>query len=168
MRDAFLDRVAIEPDVDITTDARPDAIEAVVAPWADAVWTQGKRFGTIGCMKDGERFELTTFRAEIYRPDSRKPEVTYSDDIVTDLSRRDFTVNAMAIALDDPELVDPFEGSTDLGARRLRTPLAPESVVRRRPACECCARRVSWRRSASRPIRWWSTPLRACASVWTS
>jgi poly(A) polymerase len=101
-------------------------IEAAVRPWADAVWLQGQRFGTIGCELDGERFEITTFRADVYRPESRKPEVTFSDDIVTDLSRRDFTVNAMAIALDDPTLVDPFDGLPDLAARRLRTPLTPE------------------------------------------
>ncbi len=124
MRDALLDREI--GDVDIATDARPDVIEAALRPWADAVWLQGQRFGTIGCEKDGERFEVTTFRADVYRPESRKPEVTFSDDIVTDLSRRDFTVNAMAIALDDPTLVDPFDGLPDLAARRLRTPLSPE------------------------------------------
>jgi len=129
VRDALLDRDIV--DVDIATDARPDAVEAAVRPWADAVWLQGQRFGTIGCEKDGERFEITTFRADVYRPESRKPEVTFSDDIETDLSRRDFTVNAMAIELDDsgaggPKLVDPFDGLSDLAARRLRTPLAPE------------------------------------------
>jgi poly(A) polymerase len=124
VRDSLLDREI--GDVDIATDARPDAIEAALRPWADAVWVQGQRFGTIGCEKDGERFEVTTFRADVYRPESRKPEVTFSDDIVTDLSRRDFTVNAMAIALDDPTLVDPFDGLPDLAARRLRTPLSPE------------------------------------------
>lgn len=129
VRDALLDRDIT--DVDIASDARPDTIEAVVRPWADAVWLQGQRFGTVGCEKDGERFEITTFRADVYRPESRKPEVTFSDDIETDLSRRDFTVNAMAIALDDPtgdgpRLVDPFDGRIDLVARRLRTPLAPE------------------------------------------
>jgi poly(A) polymerase len=129
VRDALLDRDIV--DVDITTDARPDTIESVVRPWADAVWLQGQRFGTIGCEKDGERFEITTFRADVYRPESRKPEVEFADDIETDLSRRDFTVNAMAIALDDstgagPKLVDPFDGLADLVARRLRTPLSPE------------------------------------------
>jgi poly(A) polymerase len=129
VRDALLDRDIV--DIDITTDARPDVIEEVVRPWADAVWLQGQRFGTVGCEKDGDRFEITTFRADVYRPESRKPEVTFSDDIETDLSRRDFTVNAMAIALDDPtgtgpQLVDPFDGLADLAARRLRTPLAPE------------------------------------------
>ncbi len=124
VRDALLDR-PIE-DVDIATDARPDDIEKAVSEWADAVWLQGQRFGTVGCEKDGERFEVTTFRADVYHAESRKPEVTFSDDIHTDLSRRDFTVNAMALALDDPTLVDPFEGSADLVARRLRTPLSPE------------------------------------------
>jgi poly(A) polymerase len=129
VRDALLDRDIV--DVDIATDARPEAIEALVRPWADAVWLQGQRFGTVGCEKDGERFEVTTFRADVYHPESRKPEVTFSDDIETDLSRRDFTVNALAIALDDrgeagPQLVDPYGGLADLAAHRLRTPLAPE------------------------------------------
>jgi poly(A) polymerase len=129
VRDALLDRDIV--DVDIATDARPETVESVARPWADAVWLQGKRFGTVGCEKDGERFEITTFRADVYRAESRKPEVTYSDDIETDLSRRDFTVNAMAIALDEPtdagpRIVDPYGGLSDLAARRLRTPLAPE------------------------------------------
>ena len=124
VRDAFLDREIV--DVDITTDARPDAIEKAVRGWAKAVWLQGQRFGTIGAEKNGERFEITTFRADVYRPESRKPEVTFSDDIESDLSRRDFTVNAMALALDDPALVDPFGGIADLHAKRLRTPQAPE------------------------------------------
>ena len=126
VRDAFLDRVPPQPDYDITTDARPEVIERVVKGWADAVWLQGERFGTVGAQKGEDRFEITTFRAEIYRTDSRKPEVTFSDDIETDLSRRDFTINAIAIALDEPELVDPAGGLDDLAARRLRTPLSPE------------------------------------------
>jgi poly(A) polymerase len=129
VRDAFLDRATRadeDVDVDITTDARPDVVERLVRPWADAVWLQGQRFGTVGCRKDGTTLEITTFRAEVYRSESRKPEVAYSDDIETDLSRRDFTVNAMALRLPEPELVDPFGGAVDLAARRLRTPLAPE------------------------------------------
>jgi poly(A) polymerase len=126
VRDAFLDRVQAESDIDVTTDARPDVIERVVKGWADAVWLQGERFGTVGARKGDEVFEITTFRAEIYRSDSRKPEVSFSDDIETDLSRRDFTINAVAIALDEQELIDPHHGLDDLGARRLRTPLSPE------------------------------------------
>jgi poly(A) polymerase len=129
VRDAFLDRAmreGEETDIDIATDARPEVVERLVRPWADAVWLQGQRFGTVGCRKDGITLEITTFRAEVYHPDSRKPVVAYSDDIATDLSRRDFTVNAMALRLPEPALVDPFGGAADLAARRLRTPLAPE------------------------------------------
>jgi poly(A) polymerase len=126
VRDAFLDRSRDDSDIDIATDARPEAIEQAVKGWADAVWLQGEKFGTVGFEKDGRRFEITTFRAEIYRDDSRNPEVTFSNDIETDLSRRDFTINAMAIALDDPDLIDPHNGLADLAARTLRTPLSPE------------------------------------------
>jgi poly(A) polymerase len=115
-----------EADLDLATDARPDEVERLVRGWADGVWLQGQRFGTVGCEKDGTRFEITTFRAEVYRPESRKPEVAFADDIETDLSRRDFTINAMALRLPDPELVDPFGGAADLAAKRLRTPLEPE------------------------------------------
>lgn len=124
VRDAFLDRSA--PDVDLATGARPDAIERLVRGWAEHVWLQGARFGTIGCERRGVRMEITTFRSEVYRPESRKPEVTFGDDIETDLARRDFTVNAMALRLPEPELVDPHGGIVDLAAQRLRTPLAPE------------------------------------------
>jgi len=90
------------------------------------VWTQGKRFGTIGAIRKGRRYEITTHRAEAYQPDSRKPEVAFGDRIEDDLSRRDFTINAMALRLPDLELIDPFDGLVDLAARRLRTPLDPE------------------------------------------
>ncbi len=113
-------------DFDLTTDALPEDTKAIVKGWADAVWTQGERFGTIG-VKKGERvYEITTHRAEAYDPDSRKPDVQFSTDIEADLSRRDFTVNAMALSLPEPVLVDPFDGALDLVAKRLRTPLDPE------------------------------------------
>jgi poly(A) polymerase len=90
------------------------------------VWTQGARFGTIGCVRAGQHYEITTHRAEVYRPDSRKPEVSFGDDIDHDLSRRDFTVNAMALRLPDFQLIDPFDGLGDLAAGVLRTPLDPD------------------------------------------
>jgi poly(A) polymerase len=127
VRDLLLGR-ELEPtsDIDLTTDARPAKVKELVGPLADAVWTQGERFGTIG-VKLGDRvFEITTHRAEVYVEDSRKPEVAFGDRIEDDLARRDFTVNAMALSLPDPELIDPFEGAADLAAGRLRTPLAPE------------------------------------------
>ncbi|HTX63783.1 MAG TPA: hypothetical protein VMD28_09090, partial [Acidimicrobiales bacterium] len=113
-------------DYDLTTEATPDEIERIVRGWADAVWTQGKRFGTIGLRAGGRTYEVTTHRAEAYRPDSRKPDVTFGHDVETDLSRRDFTVNAMALELPELRLVDPFGGLGDLAAHRLRTPLDPE------------------------------------------
>jgi poly(A) polymerase len=127
VRDALFPAGALaDPDYDLTTDARPEEIQRLVAGWADDVWTQGARFGTIGCRRDGQVFEITTHRAEVYVPDSRKPEVSFGDNIEDDLSRRDFTINALALRLPDMELVDPFDGLGDLGAGRLRTPLNPE------------------------------------------
>lgn len=125
VRDALLGRLNPERDLDFTTNASPDETERILKPLADALWTQGKRFGTIGARVDGTTIEVTTHRAEAYNPDSRNPEVTFGDDIETDLSRRDFTVNAMALRLPAPELIDPFGGAVDLAAKRLRTPLTP-------------------------------------------
>jgi len=126
VRDAVLGRLRHDADLDFTTDARPDDIEALIGGWADAVWDQGRRFGTIGALIGGRRVEITTHRAEAYRADSRKPDVVFADAVEADLSRRDFTVNAMALSLPDLTLIDPFDGVGDLAAHRLRTPLAPE------------------------------------------
>jgi len=129
VRDALLDRP--NADLDFTTGARPAEIEEIVAPWAADLYLAGKTYGTVGAIRDGCVHEITTFRSEIYRDESRKPEVTYSEDIEEDLARRDFTVNAMALRIpvtDDhvPEMVDPHGGLVDLHQALLRTPLAPE------------------------------------------
>ena len=115
-------------DFDATTTARPEETKKLVADLADAVWTQGEKFGTIGLQIKGRSYEITTHRAEAYSPDSRKPEVQYGDSIEVDLSRRDFTINAMALEItsDTPALVDPYGGVVDLMNRVLRTPLSPE------------------------------------------
>ena len=127
VRDLLLGRdMTSGRDIDLTTDALPGETKRLVSGWADSVWSQGERFGTIGCRKDGWTFEITTHRAEAYDPDSRKPEVIFSDRVEADLARRDFTVNAMALSLPDPVLVDPFDGAADLAAGRLRTPLSPQ------------------------------------------
>ena len=124
--DANTDFSAI--DFDATTTATPEDIKRIVSPIADALWTQGERFGTIG-LKIGDRtYEITTHRAEAYSPDSRKPEVQFATDIDVDLSRRDFTINAMALEItsESPTLVDPFGGAADLMTGVLRTPLSPQ------------------------------------------
>ena len=123
VRDAFLERAV--DNYDFATDARPERIAEILEPWADAVYTVGAAFGTIAALKDQRTVEVTTFRDEIYRDDSRKPRVTFSERIEDDLARRDFTVNAIALPLMGMEPVDPFGGLADLAARRLRTPIDP-------------------------------------------
>ncbi len=113
-------------DLDMTTDARPDVIKELLSDGAEAVWAQGEKFGTIGARRQGHDLEVTTHRAEAYDPESRKPVVSFGDDLGEDLSRRDFTINAMAIELPGGELRDPHGGLVDLDAGSLRTPLSPE------------------------------------------
>ncbi|HYN98786.1 MAG TPA: CCA tRNA nucleotidyltransferase, partial [Actinomycetota bacterium] len=125
VRDRLLGR-SDDGDLDFATDARPGDTLRLVERWGgSAPWTSGMEFGTIGVEKAGTRVEVTTFRSEVYEPGSRNPRVEFGNELETDLSRRDFTVNTMAIALPDVELVDPFGGISDLVARRLRTPLTP-------------------------------------------
>ncbi len=129
VRDALLGRATT--DLDFTTSARPDQIEELVRRFTNAVWDVGRAFGTIACRiteSDGASWlvEITTFRADAYDPDSRKPIVEFGDHLGGDLVRRDFTVNAMALDVKTGELLDPFGGLADLDAMMLRTPSAPE------------------------------------------
>jgi poly(A) polymerase len=124
VRDAFLGRVS--PDLDLTTSATPDQTEAILAGWADTHWDVGRAFGTIGARKGTDVFEVTTYRADAYDRVSRKPVVAFGDNLLDDLARRDFAVNAMAMRLPSLEFVDPHDGLADLERRVLRTPAAPE------------------------------------------
>ena len=128
VRDALLGRLG--DDLDLTTDAPPARVLELVAGWADSTWETGIAFGTVGIAKRGSKLEVTTYRAEEYAPGSRNPVVTYGETLAGDLGRRDFTVNAMALALPDwraPEaFVDRFGGLADLAAGVLRTPGRPE------------------------------------------
>ncbi len=123
VRDAILDREVV--DLDFATDARPEQMLPLLRGWADAVWDIGARFGTVGAQKADLKLEFTTYRSDVYDPDSRKPEVAYGADLLSDLSRRDFTVNAMAVRLADGAFIDPFDGLVDLAVKRLRTPGSP-------------------------------------------
>ncbi|WP_425433579.1 CCA tRNA nucleotidyltransferase [Kineococcus xinjiangensis] len=128
VRDAFLGRASA--DLDFTTDAHPDVTAPLLARWGDAHWEIGRDFGTIGARKRlGDLdvvVEVTTYRSESYDASSRKPEVSYGSELVGDLSRRDFTVNAMALRLPSLDFADPHDGLRDLAAGVLRTPGAPE------------------------------------------
>ncbi len=124
VRDTLLSGEA-QPDLDFATSARPDKIEQLLRGWADHIWDVGARFGTISAVKDGRKIEITTYRSDRYEPGSRHPEVTFGDRIESDLSRRDFTVNAMAVRVPDFHFLDPFGGLQDLNAGVLRTPIDP-------------------------------------------
>jgi len=124
VRDAFLGRD--HGDIDLCTDARPEETRTLVSSGADGLWLQGIEYGTVGVLFGGARFEITTFRTESYEPGSRHPQVSFADDITTDLSRRDFTINALAIRLKDLELLDPFGGREDLKAGVIVTPIDPK------------------------------------------
>ena len=124
VRDAFLGRAV--NDLDFATDALPDEILALVTPISDAQWDVGREFGTIAARIRGQTVEITTYRSDAYDGASRKPAVAFGDSLEGDLSRRDFTVNAMALRLPERRLVDPAGGVEDLLARVIRTPGAPE------------------------------------------
>ena len=128
VRDALLGRLG--HDLDFTTSARPDDVEALLHRLSRAVWTIGKEYGTVGCrVHDAEGtwvIEVTTFRSDAYAGSSRKPDVRFGDTVEGDLARRDFTVNAMAVSLPDKQFVDPYSGLADLTQGVLRTPSGPE------------------------------------------
>ena len=130
VRDLLLGRRSA--DLDFATSARPDATEALCRQFTGSVWDIGRDFGTIGATtaaRDGTgttTLEITTFRTDAYHPHSRKPGVAFGDSLEEDLSRRDFTVNAMAVRLPEQVFVDPFDGLSDLGKGIIRTPVAPE------------------------------------------
>ncbi len=113
-------------DLDFTTSARPEQTREILQRIASKTWDLGAQYGTIAGRVCGETVEVTTYRAEIYRTDSRKPQVSYSDSIEADLVRRDFTVNALALLLPQKRLVDVAGGVEHLLAGVLDTPGTPE------------------------------------------
>lgn len=124
VRDACL---GVAPhDFDLTTSARPDETEDLLKRWGATTWDMGRKFGTIGGRHRGLVVEITTYRADEYLPDTRKPEVRFGDTLEGDLTRRDFTVNAMALRLPDLTLVDPHSGLAHLLDGELVTPIEAE------------------------------------------
>jgi poly(A) polymerase len=126
VRDAILGRLG--NDLDFTTNAHPKESEKILNKWADSVWDIGAAFGTVAGKKDEITVEITTYRSENYQKDSRKPAVEFGENIEGDLSRRDFTINAMALELttDEPTFIDLFNGVEDLQNKVIKTPGKPE------------------------------------------
>lgn len=127
VRDALLGRLS--PDLDFTTDARPEQVQQILRRWADNLWDTGIEFGTVGVGKGDRRLEITTFRADTYDQVSRNPQVRFGNRLEDDLVRRDFTANAMAVRItpDGPgEFLDPLGGLAALRQRVLDTPATPE------------------------------------------
>jgi poly(A) polymerase len=124
VRDALLGRLG--DDLDFATSALPEQTQQLLQGWAEAIWTTGIEFGTIGAARRGLRLEITTFRADAYDRVSRNPIVRYGTSLREDLRRRDFAVNAMAVSVPDHRFTDPYGGLEDLAAKRLRTPGTPE------------------------------------------
>ena len=126
VRDAILGRLG--NDLDFTTNAHPKDCEKILNKWADSVWDVGAAFGTIAGKKGEITVEITTYRSESYKADSRKPEVEFGESIEGDLSRRDFTINAMALELttDTPTFTDLYGGVSDLQNKVIKTPGKPE------------------------------------------
>ncbi|MGC9667021.1 CCA tRNA nucleotidyltransferase [Planosporangium sp. 12N6] len=124
VRDALLGRLG--DDLDFATSAHPEETQRLLQGWAEAVWTTGIEFGTVGAARRGLRLEITTFRAEAYDRVSRNPIVRYGTDLLDDLKRRDFAVNAMAVSVPDHRFTDPYGGLADLAAKTLRTPGTPQ------------------------------------------
>ena len=122
VRDAILGRLG--NDLDFTTNARPEESKKILIDWAENVWDTGIEFGTVAGKRGDTTVEVTTYRSETYDSNSRKPEVVYGENIEGDLSRRDFTVNSMALELTTakPEFIDPFNGLSDLAKKILTTP----------------------------------------------
>lgn len=123
-------------EIDFTTNARPDDIARLMDPLCFSLWEQGRAFGTIGGIlrENGVKVEITTFRSEAYVDHSRKPAVEWGDSLEADLSRRDFTINALALDVvalnkhtpDVQTLFDFHNGFRDLHEGVLRTPIDPD------------------------------------------
>jgi poly(A) polymerase len=126
VRDALLRRTA--PDMDFATDAKPTEVLRLMRGYASEIWLNGVAFGTVGARVRSERVEITTYREEWYPPESRNPEVHFARDISSDLSRRDFAINAIAVRCPGADVLDPFGGIQDLARRLIRTPRSPEQA----------------------------------------
>ncbi len=116
VRDTLMGRTAT--DWDVATDASP---EQVISLFRHVIPT-GIQHGTVTIIHKGQHVECTTFRTESEYTDGRRPErISFTSNIIDDLSRRDFTMNAIAVSLPDGHLLDPFNGRDDIKKKIIRT-----------------------------------------------
>lgn len=137
LRDALWGQIG--GDIDIATSLRPEEIMRLFPK----SYPTGAAFGTVTVVDEGTAFEITTFRKESYPPHDRHPNVQFADDLMSDLARRDFTINALAWRRDGL-LIDPFDGLTDLKRRRLKTVGRAEERLREDPLRLLRALRFAW------------------------
>lgn len=139
VRDALLGKPS--KDIDVATSALPQKIKGLF----EKTWDTGLRYGTVTVGAKGEKVEVTTFRKDLAYIDHRRPhKVSFSHSLYEDLSRRDFTINAMAWHK-STGLVDPFDGQGDIKRRLIRCVGDPkrrfeEDALRMLRAVRFCAR----------------------------
>ena len=120
VRDGILD---IETkDFDFTTNASSEDSIKILNKNKYKTTEIGRAFGTIETTVEDYSIHITTYREDKYNKDSRKPEIKTSGELETDLSRRDFTVNAIAYDINNNEIIDPYGGLKDLSEGLIRTP----------------------------------------------
>ena len=130
VRDALLEHAA-PGDLDFTTSATPPRTrELLEAAGASSVYLVGERFGTIaavfGEVPDRLGVEVTTYRREAYPDETRFPTVAFDATLVDDLSRRDFTMNAIAVDAKSGKMFDPWGGEGDIALSLIRAVGDPE------------------------------------------
>jgi poly(A) polymerase len=117
VRDSYIGKES--HDIDMTTNAKPDVIKSLLDGFG-SIYLVGEKFGTVGVINNGTTVEVTTYRKEVYPNGSRKPTVEFGDNLIEDLSRRDFTFNAIARDSITGKIVDPFNGIDDINHKIIK------------------------------------------------
>lgn len=114
--------MGIQPhDYDMCTNAMPEETLDIMHKYGISYITKGLAFGTVVALIDNVEYEITTYREDMMYSDGRHPdEVSFVRDIRTDLGRRDFTINAMAMDIETEAIIDPYHGTEDIVQKRIR------------------------------------------------
>jgi poly(A) polymerase len=126
-RELFLEKDELPIDIDITTSAHPSDILEILQELNKQldekanIWTVGIKFGTVGFRIGENKYEITTYRGDQYNEYSRQPVVSYSQELVDDVRRRDFTINSIALSPNTLEVIDYCNGIEDIKQRIIRS-----------------------------------------------